>query len=205
MGATTQGSFKEETKSYERCDAGVYPARCIQVVELGTHDMEWQGEVKQRKEIMIVWELSELMQDGRPFTVTWRGTNTLNEKGKLYQMLTSWRGKPFTTDELRSFSLANILDKCCMINISKETSKAGKDFNKVISVMPLPKGMNCEPRYNELVDFGICDLGTEEFDKIWPWVQKIILDSHEGKRFNTKAADSYEQDIPLAVNSSEAF
>lgn len=182
MGATTSGSVRSEstTTAYERVDSGAYPARCIQVIELGTRDNEFQGEVKKRKELMITWELSELMQDGRPFVVSWRGTNTLNEKGKLFQMLTSWRGKPFTTEELKKFELSNILDACCMINVSKETSKAGKEFNKVISVMRLPKGMQAEPRVNELVDFGIGDITNEElFNKLWPWVQNIIKESDE--------------------------
>ena len=52
------------------------------------------------------------------------------------------------------------------VDLEKETSKAGKEFNKVISVMPLPKGMKCDERANDLIDFGIGDLGTTEFDKV---------------------------------------
>ena len=205
MGCVATGNVKNETTSYERCDGGVYSARCVQVVDLGTHNNVWQGETKQKREVFVVWELSELMQDGRPFTVNWRGTLSMNEKGKLYQMLTSWRGRPFTSDELRSFELKNILDKCCMINITKEVSKAGKEYNKVISVMPLPKGMACPDRYNELVDFGITDIGDEEYDKLWGFVKKIVDESYEGQRYwsSHNKADSYEQ--KAAVGTSEAF
>lgn len=200
MGATTSGSVKNESTgtNYERAEAGAYPARCIHVIELGCRDNEYQGEVKKRKELMITWELSELMQDGRPFVVSWRGTNTLNEKGKLFQILTSWRGKPFTTDELKRFELSNILDACCMINISKETSKAGKDFNKVISVMRIPKGMQAEPRVNELIDFGIGDITNEElFNKLYPWVQNIVKDSDEYK------ALTFTPSEPVYANDQE--
>jgi hypothetical protein len=199
MGASTSGSTKQVT-DYERVDAGVYPARCIQVVELGTHDNTYQGETKKRKELMIVWEISgELMQDGRPFVVSWRGTNTLNEKGQLYKMLISWRGAPFTDSQLQKFELKNILDACCMINISKETSKAGKIFNKVITVMPLPKGMKCDERQNPLVDFGITDINNDEFTKLWPWVQRIVLESDEGKRFNGSVDNNDdEDDLPFS-------
>lgn len=194
MGAQSSAGNVKEVKSYERCDAGVYPARCIQVVELGSHDVEWQGDVKTKKELLIVWELSELMEDGRPFVVSWRGTNSLNEKSGLYKLLVSWRGKQFEPKELKAFALSAILDKCCMVNISKETNKhTGRDFNKVISVMPLPKGMSCPDRTNDLVDFGIDDLGSPIFEKIYPYVQRIILDSHEGKRFmGTQTSDNYE-------------
>lgn len=194
MGASTSGSTKQVT-DYERIESGVYPARCIQVVELGTHDNTYQGETKKRKELMIVWEISgELMQDGRPFVVSWRGTNTLNEKGQLYNMLVSWRGAPFTEKQLQKFELKNILDACCMINVSKEISKAGKPFNKVITVMSLPKGMKCDERQNPLVDFGINDINSEEFDKLWPWVQRIVMESDEGKRFNSSVVNEPELD-----------
>ena len=48
MGATTSGSVKSEsgTTAYERVDSGAYPARCISVIELGSRDNEFQGEVK---------------------------------------------------------------------------------------------------------------------------------------------------------------
>lgn len=195
MGATTQGTVNKDNE-YEVCEAGAYPARCVHVIELGTQKNEYLGEVKFRKELMIVWELSELMQDGRPFTVNWRGTNTLNEKSKLYSLLTSWRGKPFTSEELQRFELKNILDKCCMINISKETAKSGKEYNKVISVMPLPKGMTCHERYNEIIDFGIEDANTELFDKIWPWVRKIIIEATEMQN---------KEDTSVPFFTSEAF
>ena len=208
MGATTSGSVKNESTgtNYERAESGAYPARCIACIELGTRDNEFQGEVKKRKELMITWELSELMQDGRPFVVSWRGTNTLNEKGKLFQILTSWRGKPFTTDELKKFELSNILDACCMINISKETSKAGKDFNKVISVMRLPKGMQAEPRVNELVDFGIGDITNEElFNKLYPWVQNIVRESDEYKAMSFQPTSKPVDEPAYANEPEEAF
>ena len=183
MGATSSAGNTVETKTYERIEGGVYAARCFAVIELGTHTSEFKGETKDKKEIMIIWELNELMEDGRPFTVNWRGTNSLNEKGNLFKMLSGWRGKPFTQEELRKFEMKNILDKCCMINVSKETSKAGKDYNKVITVMPLPKGMSVPPIVNPVVDFGINDMCTEEYNKLYPWVQNVVKDSHEGQKY----------------------
>lgn len=187
MGATTSAGNTEATKSYERPSAGVYAARCIQVVELGTHDTEFKGEIKQRKELMIVWELAELMQDGRPFTVNWRGTNSLNEKSALYKMLIGWRGKPFTPEQLNKFELSNILDKTCMINVGLTE----KGYSKVVSVMPLPKGMAVPERANDLVDFGINDMDDKDiFGKLWPYVQNIVKDSKEGKAYFEGIHDS---------------
>jgi hypothetical protein len=181
MGATSSAS-STSTEDYERPAVGVYPARCIQVVELGTHMREWKGEPKEAKEILIVWELSnELMQDGRPFVVSWKGTNSLSDRANLYKMLVSWRGQAFTEEQLECFEMKNILDKQCMVNLVAVKTKKGKEFITVSTVMPLPKGMNCAERVNELVDFGIGDYLKPEYNKLYPWVQNIVKESIEVK------------------------
>lgn len=191
---------------YERPENGTYAARCIQVVELGTHDKTWEGKTKQVEELLIVWELSEKMEDGRPFVVNWRGTNSLSEKANLYKMLTAWRGKSFTKAELDEFMLGKLLDAPCMLSVVTEEGKNGKEYTNVSSIMPLPKGMKAEERVNDLVDFGICDLGGEEWDKLYPWVQSLIEKSAEGKEFfgssapkgnKPKQAESIDDEIPF--------
>lgn len=196
MGATFGDPVTSEVKNYEHVEGGSYPARCIQIVELGTHQSEYQGEVKNRKEILIVWELSELMEDGRPFVAHWRGTQSRNEKSKLYDLLTKWRGKKFTPQEWNEFMPSKVLDSCCLLSVSKNTSKAGKEFNRVEGAIPLPKGMKCEDRVNPIVDFGISDLGTAEWDKLYPWVQRVVKDSEEGKRFFASSPGESGNDVP---------
>jgi len=181
MGATSKAG--SGGGDFERPENGSYPARCIQVVELGTHDKTWKNEAKKVEELMITWELSELMEDGKPFVVNWRGTNSLSEKANLYKMLNAWRGKPFTEAELNEFHLGKLLGAACLISVVTETGKNGKEYTNVSSIMPLPKGMKAIDQVNPSVDFGICDLGGEEWDKLWPWVQKIVEQSDEGKEF----------------------
>jgi hypothetical protein len=175
---------------FERPENGSYPARCIQVVELGTHDKEWEGKSKKVEELMITWEISELMEDGKPFVVNWRGTNSLSDRANLYKMLVAWRGKAFTPEELGEFHLGKLLNATCLISVVTEKGKNGKDYTNVSSIMPLPKGMKAIDRQNETVDFGICDLGGEEYKNLWPWVQTIIEKSDEGKEFFGQAPPS---------------
>lgn len=211
MGAkSSAGNFSENT-DYERLEAGVYPARCIQVIELGHHkNTHPQAKSECKAELMIVFEVSgELMQDGRPYTVNWRGTNSLGEKAILRGLLKSWWcGRDFTEDELRGFELSKILDAPCMLNIAKEAGKKDttKIYNKILGVMPLPKGMTVADRVNDLVDFGIDDRHNPElFAKIWPWVANIIKESYEAKGIpipgqgeqKTTVKNEIEGDIPF--------
>lgn len=193
MGATSEGSNSGNFGPREVLESGVYPARCIQVVELGTHENIYQGVASKRKELFLVWETNEAMSDGRPFVISHRLTNSLNEKSKLYGLLTKWRAKAFTDEEKRKFHLNAILDKPCLLSVTVETSKKGSQYNKLSSIMPLPKDMQLNERVNELVDFGIADINTSEFDKLYPFVQDIINSSEEGKLFNTIKRENEEE------------
>lgn len=198
MGATTSAGDTKDTPTYENPDAGNYVARCIQVVELGTQHVpanKYNSEPKDQKQILIVWELAELMQDGRPFTVNNNYNNLISEKSSLCKMLESWRSKPFTPEERKRFDLGKILDVGCMVNIVKAKSETtGKEYVNVKSVTPLPKGIKPPERVNQLVNFGISDLGTPEFEKLWPWVQKKIMNSKEGIAFLEKQEQGGEAD-----------
>jgi hypothetical protein len=127
------------------------------------------------------------MKDDRPFTVHKRYTISLGTKANLYQDLVSWRSKPFTEAELQGFELKNLLDVPAYLSVSK-VDKGDKTYNNVVGILPLPKGMVLEDRYNPLIIFDPAELGTDEetYRKIWPWVRKIIKDSFEGKAFFAK-------------------
>ena len=184
MGATFE---YEESHDYERLEGGMYPARCIQVVELGTHPNTHPQAKKgaTKKELLLVFETNELMQpneEGKqlPFVVSIRLTKSLGDRATLRKHLESWRNRAFKEEELRAFSVANILDKPCMLNITKE-QKGEKVYNNIKTINPLPRGMEVPPRVNELIDFGIHDVEQPVFKKLWPWVQKIILASNEAQ------------------------
>lgn len=181
---------REETKPYEQPDAGAYAARCVRVCDLGTHENaffkdEKTGKPQRKREVEITFELSELMEDGRPFVVSWRGGLSFNEKANLRKMLKSWRGKDFSPDELAGFSLSSILDKTCFVNVIHRPwkSDATKFSVEVESVMPLPKGMRCREQVNDLVIFSIKDIGTETFEQLWPRAKKRVMESFEYKEF----------------------
>jgi hypothetical protein len=53
------------------------------------------------------------MRDGRPFAMFKNYTLSWSEKANLRLDLQSWRGKPFTQEEMRRFDLETILGAWC--------------------------------------------------------------------------------------------
>jgi len=161
--ATDSGSSND----FENPEAGTYAGRCIRVVDVGTRDNEWKGEVKKQRQVRITWEISEKMSDGRPFVVADSYTLNIGEKANLGKLLNGWRGKPFTDEEKAGFDLATIIGVPGLVSVSYKESK-GKQYQNVKSVLQLPKGMTVEDQFNDSFLFDIEDIyDVEKLKKLW--------------------------------------
>jgi hypothetical protein len=180
--APASGGSTEKTK-FENPETGNYPARCIAVVDMGTKDNTWEGVTKKKREMILIFELNELMQDGRPFVSNWWNTLSLAPGSNLTAILESWRGKKFESDKEReAFDMSAVLDMPCQVSLVE--SKTGNISVGKHGVAPLMKGYELPARVNPLVDFGIDDIGTESWDNLYPWLQvQIIEKSDEGKAY----------------------
>ena len=121
---------------YSPAPAGVHQAVCCDVVDLGIVESEWQGQKKTAHKVRIIWQLAELMEDGRPYTVSSRYTASLHEKARLRADLQSWRGRAFTAEELQQFDLEKLIGAGCLINVM-HTSRNGKTYADIAAIMPL--------------------------------------------------------------------
>ena len=179
---------------FEQCPAGSFAARCYQIIDLGHQTIEWQGTAKVVPKVRITWELNESMADGRPFSISKEYTASIGDKANLRKDLEAWRGRPFTADELKNFSLENVLCAPCLLGVVHRPSKDGsKVYANVGSVMALPKGMSAPELVNPAVKFDIATFDTKVFDSLSNYVQKKIMMSKELE----------ENGIPLVVAEPE--
>lgn len=181
---------------YENCPAGVHPAWCVSVIDLGTQNSDLYGA---KKKVWIMFETpGEHMSDGRPFGVSNFYTASLNEKATLRHDLESWRGRPFTKEELADFDLKNILGKSCLINVMHND----RGRAEIAGIMPLPKGMPIPARINELMSFDVNAFDFKIFEKIPEGIQKLIKRSQEylqdmGHSVPPSSGQPTDADIPF--------
>lgn len=130
----------KEEKNYEAIPTGMQQAVCAMVCDIGTHKGEYQGKETSRHQVVIIWELDEKKTEGQfagePFQMSKFYTLSLGEKANLRKDLESWRGKPFTAEELQGFDLENLIGANCFLNVIED-----KDKQRIASISPLPKGM----------------------------------------------------------------
>jgi hypothetical protein len=127
-------------KTFDPAPIGVHQAVCVDVVDLGVLETNWQGQVKKQHKINVAWQINEDRDDGKPFLVFKRYTLSLHEKAGLRKDLESWRGRAFTTEECAGFDVERLLGVNCLLNITHRVVE-GKTYANVNSVMPTMKGM----------------------------------------------------------------
>ena len=188
-------------QDFVKAPAGTHAARCYQVLDLGTQKVEWKGAVKYQHKILLGFELcDELMDDGRPFSVSGRYTLSLSEKGNLRPLLEAWRGAPFTEQEAEGFDVAKLLGQPCILTVI-HNQVGDKTYVNIASISKTMKGMAIKPAVNPLVEFSI-ESDLDKLNQLPEWVQKVIRQSVEMNKDHGTQAESenpkgFDDEIPF--------
>lgn len=167
-----------DSREFELAPMGNHIARCFSIIDLGLQETVWNGEQKLLHKVRIAWELpGERMEDGQPFSISSTYTLSLGDKANLRRDLQSWRGRPFTEEELARFDLFTVLGAPAMVNVVHNPSKDGtRTYANVSSVSPLPKGVDCPDQINPTLAFSIDEHTPEQWEALPDWAkQKISL------------------------------
>ena len=203
------------SSDFELAPAGNHVARCYRIVDMGSHKNSYGNTLRK---ILVSWELhgeddegnALTMPDGKPLVISANYTLSLSEKATLRAVLESWRGKPFTLQELSGFDITAVLGHWCMVTIAHEVSqKNQKTYANVKSVAPVPAVI----KKNGLPDGvnKVCSLSLEQatfdqalFDSLSDGIKKKIMESPEYKKLGapSKPAESkqladIDEDVPF--------
>lgn len=182
---------------FKRTPQGVHLGRCFRVIDLGTQKTVWEGKEKWSRKVMFSWELHSeddegqplLTDDGRSMSISSRYTLSLGDKAAMRSMLEGWRGKTFTDEELAGFDLKAVLGQWCMVNVT-HTAKAGKTYENVAGVTPVPKVMRSAlPKgENPLVFFDVAEPDDRTFSALSERLQETIRGCKEWQKVNASQA-----------------
>jgi hypothetical protein len=172
-------------KDFELIPAGPQQAICYGVIDIGTQKSNNPQHSPKRK-LVIIWELPHERADfgedrkNLPRAISSTFTQSLSERAILKKTLQSWRGKPFTEEELKGFDPKVLIGVNCQLNIVHSTD--GKYAN-VDNVMPLAKGMTKLPQENKALYFSLddqSDLTNIQYPENMPnWLKEKIAFSEE--------------------------
>lgn len=178
--------------------AGTFPAVCYRVIDLGTQDSTYMGEVKRQHKVLLSWEIHDedaVTEDGQPMTIHQRYTWSTHEKAALRKHLEAWRGKAFSDADFGpgGFDIKNVIGVSCFLGIQHNV-KGDKTYANISAVSKLPKGIPAPQMVNEPVFVWLTkDLFDQNaFSKLTDNLRDIIRKAPEyGRIVNGSAGEAY--------------
>tara|TARA_R110000868_G_scaffold93805_2_gene259375 strand:+ start:1145 stop:1801 length:657 start_codon:yes stop_codon:yes gene_type:complete len=176
----------------EPIPAGMHPAVCYGVIDLGTQPAF--GQFPAKRKVLFLFELPEeradFERDGKkvnmPRAVSASFTLSLHKKSTLRPVLEGWRGREFTAVELEGFDVQAVCGANALLNITHRAGSgkhADRTFADVKAICPLPKGTAKRTAENQLVKFTLGDtpLGTAPSNtaSLPDWIWGRIMQSEE--------------------------
>ena len=204
-----------QERQFKNVPAGSHLGRCYRIVDLGSQKVEYMGETKVQRKIMLSWELfgqddegADLVtDDGKPMAIFKNYTLSWSENANLRKDLQSWRNKPWTDAEARRFDLKTIIGAYCMLNvIHREVN--GKTYANVDTIGPVPSlirqaGLPKAVNKNQL--FMITEPDMDMFETFGKGLKEKITSSPEWqargyvpvKTDKTETIAEMEDDVPF--------
>lgn len=181
-------------------EPGTYPAVCVSIIDIGEQYNE-QFDNNTRK-VIFQWEIptEKILVEGeeKPRMISETYTASIGEKATLRKTLESWRGRPFSPDELKGFDLENVLGAPCLITILHKENSKGNTFAKISAVTRLPKGYTVEPAETSYTLFSLDDTDAMEKMAALPeWIQNRIKESTTYKARAENFTDLDNEDLPF--------
>lgn len=195
---------------YAPMDSGMYVARCVQMLQIGTITETIEGKEKSLHKVRLGFEFpTELKvfkeeKGEQPYFLSKDYTLSFHEKATLRQHLETWRGKKFTDDEAASFDITKLLGVPCTINVVHKIGKSnGKTYAEIGSISPLMKGTLCPEAINPIQVLSYDNFDYELFESLPDFIKDKIKSSEEYKALkhphivNDESGDDESSELPF--------
>jgi hypothetical protein len=170
------------------------------------------GEARHQRKIMMQFEVHGEDESGplktdndEPMSISKNYTLSLGEKAGLRHDLQAWRSREFTEEELKGFNLKNVLGAWCMLTVTKERGRDGKEYTNISGISPVPKALKTslpEP-HNDLAIFSLDAPDFALFESLSDRIKAKIEASPEWKGLSKPKAntpnfhDISDEEIPF--------
>jgi len=195
---------------YAPMESGVFLARCVQMIQIGTITEEINGEVKSLHKVRLGFEFPTEKKVFReengeqPYFLSKEYTLSFHEKATLRQHLETWRSKKFTDEEAARFDITNLIGVPCTINVVHKIGKSnGKTYAEIGSISPLMKGTLCPEQINPTQVLSYDNFDVALFESLPEFLRKKIESSKEYKELGNSAQSPKESARAEEEESSE--
>lgn len=128
---------------------GIHPAVCVDVIDLGVMETEFQGQKRMVNKVRLVFETEQKNEEGKNCTLSKTFTASLNSKAKLAEFLGKWRGRPIVPGE--TVDLGKLIGACCTLVISHQQNMVGRTYASIDAVSKPTKRVAPSGQYDPVL------------------------------------------------------
>lgn len=177
-------------KDYEPAPAGTHKAICNRVVDMGTQEVEFAGDKKTVRQILLGFEIEGLQtKKGSSFAISKTMTFSSHEKATFRKYAEALMGRAFADKDLRGkkrLDAAELLGRGCLLSIA-HIQMSDKISARVDGVLALPAGTKPGRPVNEpeilSLEEGAFDPAV--YDKQPWWIKDKVAKSPEYRELLT--------------------
>lgn len=184
---------------------GVYPARVVQVVNVGLQPHSFNGEVKTPKvNLAVTYELSdEFLKDEegndledkpRHFSETFPFSNLKSDKAK-----STLRYKALDPKEEYRGDWTKLIETPC--NVTLGISDKGKNKILGVSSMRPKEAAKAPPLVNPAIVYDVYEPDEEQFKKLPNWIQELVKTRLDASGLAKSGVD-LDDEIPFKEETS---
>lgn len=172
----------------EPIEAGSYPARVYQMIEMGTvagYLGQLQNKVRIGFELPTELHVFDEKKGEQPRVISQDYTLSFNEKAKLRKVIEACDPKALGTDEdgfMEEFDVETLIGKPLLITIAQKPKKDGSgNYAFIDNCTRLPKGMSCPAPINPPQVLSYDKWNEEAFEKLPDFIREKIESAEEYK------------------------
>ncbi len=125
---------------------GIFPAVCVDLIDLGPVETEFQGDKRLVNKLRLVFETEERTEEGKPCTISRTFTASLHPKARLAEFIGKWRGRPVVPGE--TIDLGKLIGACCTLVISHQQNMVGRTYACIDAVSKPTKKLTPSGQYD---------------------------------------------------------
>lgn len=178
---------------------GTHIATLYSIVDLGTQEVIWQGEVKYYPKVRLTFELPDELKefDGvkKPLVIGNEYTMSLSDKAKLKPVIEGILGKALTPEERANYSsddFSALVGTHCMLSVV-HTEKDGVTYANIASVSPLHKSIPKPTQYNPSMIYDISEGQSDKFKELPEFMRNKILKAREMRPISDESKQKLQE------------
>lgn len=181
-------------------EAGLELGILVKIIDVGTQEIEYQGQKKHKRQLYFGWELPhQTMDDGKPLLQGKFVNLAIGDKAALSTIAHSSTG---VMPEI-GFDPVTLIGKACNLTIAHTQKKDGSTGSKIANFAPLMKTQSVPKPVNEFVVFDLDKFDKDIFEGLSDGFKAMIQKSPEyyDAIHGKPVSDSYSyatEEIPVA-------